>query len=178
MHTGWDIRQTYDSLWDVYSEAIVDVELDPIGVTELLDANDFDVVINSVPLDMMCYSNHDFDFTGVIAAGDAPDLGIDIGQIFRCIDETVVCNSEPNPSWYRMSRIYGHTTVEWPGSVERVPVNTASYVRKPTKTNCDCWPTMLRVGRYGSWEKGVLSHTAYFKTYEHVSKFLANKQES
>lgn len=170
LHTGWDIRATYDQLWYQYSDAIIDVDLDPVGLSEMLDGSEYDIVINSVPRDRLCYRDHTFAAAEIKAAGDAPDLGIDIGSTYRCMDETVMCNGTPDVGWYRMSRIYGHTTVEWPSSIERIPITSASTVMKPTYTDCDCWPTFVNVGRYGTWEKGVLSHDAYFKAYESVAK--------
>lgn len=164
-HTGWDIRATYDWLWDKYNPAINDCMLDPIEMQEIL-TNGWDLAISSLPLDVVCYQNHDFSFTGVIAAGDAPDLGIDVGSVYRCVDETVICNGEENPSWYRLSRVFGHTTVEWPANVRNVPIRTASHVRKPLETDCDCWPKVVKVGRYGTWTKGVLSHEAYNVAYK------------
>jgi hypothetical protein len=174
-HEGWDIRETYDNIWRAFEEAIHDVELDAIGLQELLDSGNFDVVINSVPLETLCYQNHDFAYAGIIAAGDAPERGIDIGKVYRCPESTVICNGTKDVAWYRMSRVFGHTTVEWPADVERVPINSASFVRKPTHHNCDCWPTITKVGRYGSWSKGVLSHTAYFDASEAVHRFAKGR---
>lgn len=164
-HLGWDIRATYDRLWDTYASDICDTLIDPIALARIVDGG-WDLVVNTIPRDMICSRGHTFAATEVIAAGDAPSLGIDIGKMFRCPDNTVICNAAENPSWYRMSRIYGHTTVEWPMMRAKIPVSSASIVRKPTFHACDCWPTVTHVGRYGSWAKGVLSHEAYFKVHD------------
>lgn len=157
---AWDIRTTYDNLWDKYQVYIKDVEIDP-GVVRKLMASGW-TIVNSIPKPALCYQGHDFAATEINAAGDAPDLGIDIGSMYRCLDDTVVCDGTPDVAWYRMSKIYGHTTIEWPGRV-MVPVMSAARVRKPIRHWCDCWPDMIDVGRYGTWTKGVLSHDAYFK---------------
>lgn len=162
-HAAWDIRSTYDRLWELYSEAIIDVDIDPAGVKFLQDQHKPDLVINTIPLAQLCHEGHTFRAQQVTAAGDAPDIGIDVGAIYRCPPNTVICNGEESPSWYRISRIFGHTTVEWPMGIN-VPIPTASEVQKPTSHNCDCWPNILKVGRYGSWTKGVLSHSAYTTT--------------
>jgi len=168
---GWDIRSTYDNLWSAYEDAVNDGVID-VGVVAEIEES-FDLVINSIPRPVLCYKGHDFTAQDVIAAGDAPDLGIDISNQFRCDDETIICNGEESPSWYRLSRVFGHTTVEWPNNKQGfVPVATASTVRKPVWTNCDCWPHVEHVGRYGEWAKGVLSHDAYNKAHLRVSHEL------
>lgn len=163
-HYGWDIRQSYDRLWEMYEPAIHDVDLDAVGMMDIL-SGEWDVVINSIPLDKICYAGHNFRSQEIIAAGDAPALGIDIGSMYRCPEGSVELSASPDVSWYRKSRIFGHTTVEWPGKIEVVPVRTASKVVKPLSTDCDCYKTVLKVGRYGTWKKGVLSHEGYESAY-------------
>jgi hypothetical protein len=161
-HQAWDIRETYANLWRLWEDRIQDVRLDGAGVGMLLGqySGEVDLFINSIPRQNLCVKQHTFGFTEIIAAGDAPARGIILKQ-FWTPENTVVCNGEENPSWYRRSRVFHHTTVEWPGSIARVPVTSASRVKKPLFTDCDCWPEVKHVGRYGKWEKGVLSHTAY-----------------
>ena len=164
-HLAWDLRATYDKLWDMYSEYILETWIDPAFVRWLQDEHHPTLVINSIPRDMLCFNEtHHFGFTEIIAAGDAPELGVDVNKQYQTQDESVVCNGMDEPFWYRKARVFGHTTVEWPSSVGMVPVNSSARVRKPTSTDCDCLPELFHVGRYGRWEKGVLSHTAYFDT--------------
>lgn len=177
-HMGWDIRETYDALWDRYQGLIADHDIHPSDVNRFMNSNSPDLIINSIPRDRLCYRGHTFGFTNIIAAGDAPDLGIKLQ--YSCPDETVICNGNDEPSWYRMSRVFGHTTVEWPGELGRVPINSAATVRKPTYHACDCWPDdqVFHVGRYGTWAKGVLSHTAYLSTYEKIKEMLNETTEA
>lgn len=158
-HHAWDIREAYDRLWEIWEGRIEDVTIDPAGLHNL-SGYGFDAIINSVPLDSLCPMGHTFGFTTIIAAGDAPELGIKLP--YYCPDNTVICNGDDAPSWYRLSNIYGYKTVEWSADIGRVPIPSASTVRKPTFTNCDCHPGVIRVGRYGTWSKGVLSHQAYY----------------
>jgi hypothetical protein len=170
-HTAWDIRTTYKRLWDAYAPAVKDSTIEPASIGPLLEA--YDLVINSIPRPQLCTREHHFGATVITAAGDAPELGIRLSNLgYRCPENMVVCNGEEAPQWYRMSNVFGHMTIEWPD--DDVPVKSASRVRKPTDTNCDCWPAVMHVGRYGSWSKGVLSHTAYFDTLDAVSQRLAN----
>lgn len=161
-HMAWNIRQAYDWLWKRYQSIIIDGEVGPRTIWSL-DPNA--LVINSIPRDALCHQGHAFNSTAIIAAGDAPELGIDIGKHFQCDENSVTCNGEESPSWYRISRVFGHTTVEWPGVLGTVPVTSAATVRKPVNTDCNCHPGLLHVGRYGKWKKGVLSHEAYRDAY-------------
>jgi hypothetical protein len=170
-HEAWDIRATYDRLWSLYHTRVMDMRLDPYAVMQI--SNDsFDLIINTIPLQALCRAGHSFQSTQVWAAGDAPELGIDVGLTYHCPPDTVICNGNETPAWYRMSRIFGHTTIEWPLHANP-PVTTASKVSKPLRHNCDCWPEILKLGRYGSWEKGVLSHTAYQRAFSAVELRLS-----
>jgi hypothetical protein len=167
-HQAWDIRATYDILWKAWEYAIQDSAVDPLALMNL--ETQADLVISSVPRSALCHEGHTFGFTEITAAGDAPGRGIRLP--YTCPDNMVICNAEDSPAWYRMSRVFGHTTVEWPGDISKVPVTTAARVQKPTSHDCNCCPDVLRVGRYGRWEKGVLSHTAYFDAFKKVDEML------
>ena len=156
-HNAWDIRATYDWLWDRYERNIADVELRPSEIKLFTD--NADVVVSTIPRSALCMRGHTFGSADVLAAGDAPARGISIP--YTCADNTVLCNGNEFPHWYRLSNIFGHKTVEWPMSDVTPPVNGAAVVRKPTFHNCDCHPNLVYAGRYGRWEKGVLSHSAY-----------------
>lgn len=169
-HNAWDIRQTYDALWDDFKDHVERIHMDPAGLRMLLDGHTgfgkLDLVINTIPRPMLCREGHQFQSTSIWAAGEAHDRGIGLNR-FKCPDFTVICNGEESPSWYRLSNIYGHKTVEWPEHT-RPPIPSIAAVAKPLKTNCDCWPEVLHVGRYGKWTKGVLTHHAYQEVLEHV----------
>lgn len=167
MHEAWDIRTTYDKLWEMYSDLVEDVDVDPAGVKFIKDRTDIDLVINTIPLASLCWQGHSFRAQEVVAAGDAPSRGIDVGTVYHCPPDTVICNGDEMPTWYRISRIFDHTTVEWPQGT-KPPIGSASKVLKPTAHNCDCWPEVFKLGRYGSWTKGVLSHTAFDRTMERM----------
>ena len=168
-HEAWDIRATYDMLWSLYHDMITDTNVDPVFVANLVNG-DCDLIINTIPRPTLCHAGHPFGAIEIVAAGDAPVLGIRVP--FQCPDQMVICNGLENPSWYRMCRVFGHTTVEWPPYVSMVPVSTAAKVKKPLRHDCTCWPELLHVGRYGAWEKGVLSHTAYFETYKKIDQMM------
>jgi hypothetical protein len=173
-HEAWDIRETYDRLWTMFTDKIVDVEIDGASIQSLIDSQEHGLIVNTIPLPALCTKQHQFLSTDVVAAGDAPELGIKISDMYRCPQDSVICNGKPEPFWYRMSNIFGHTTVEWPlVDQTKVPIPSASLVKKPTEHRCSCWPDLLKVGRYGSWTKGVLSHDAYFTVAERLGNGAA-----
>lgn len=174
-HTGYDIRAAYDELWDMYSEYIIDWEVTgsqlvkdgSLGRGELGQLG-ADYILSSLPAPVICLDmeagpvlNHAFEGQNIWATGDAPELGIS-DPIRAAAPDTVVCNGEPDVGWYRSANVFGRSTTEWPGK-RKPPVEGVALVTKPLKTNCDCHPDIMRVGRFGRWKKGVLSHEAYFE---------------
>jgi hypothetical protein len=159
-HMAWDIREAYDNLWNYYSSYIINSEITPEAPLSLRQMG-ADLIISTVPAPLLCDKGHVFRSQQIWAAGEAHDR--DIRLPYSCPENTVLCNGNDEPAWYRLSNIFGVKTVEW--SVHNVknkpPVATAGPVDKPINTNCDCWPEVVRAGRYGTWRKGVLSSDAY-----------------
>lgn len=167
-HKAWDIRATYDWLWLAYAPHIVVTEITPKEVFVISQKHDR--VISAIPLPALCTVRdaHTFSSADIWAAGDAPDLGIRVP--YSCPANLVVCDGSTMNPWYRKSNLYGHTTVEWPGRLITPPLSTASKVSKPISNDCDCWAgEVLRVGRYGTWRKGALSHEAFAATQAFIA---------
>lgn len=167
-HTAYDIRQAYDQLWSLYEPAITDYYFSA-GSWKLLQRRLQDdgtrLVISSLPAPVICRDGPEckFESQQVWAMGDAPELGRWAAMPATIPPRTIVCNGDPMVEWYRASHVFNHGTVEWPEDAQ--PPRGASRVNKPIKTTCECNPTVLRVGRYGRWKKGVLSHEAYLDAY-------------
>lgn len=171
-HVAWDIRSTYDELWMRYADLICEYEIPrnagPSGVaaviTPLLD--NFNLVINTIPRPMLCMRrDHKFVNTDIWALGEHPANPFPI----ECADNVIRYNGEPEPSWYRASRIHGYSTVEWPGHVPRPPIPGVVKVKKPLRHNCNCWSgSIVHLGRMGRWQNGTLVHHVYADTYEQL----------
>jgi hypothetical protein len=73
----------------------------------------------------------------------------------------VTCDGTNNVGWYRVANVFGKGTMEWPGHLMRPPIEGVVKFTKPISTTCDCWPEVTRLGRYGKWQKGILSHHVY-----------------
>lgn len=169
-HVAYDIRAVYYAAWGKY-EGLIQHEpgMGSFEVMELLADKAFGLIVSSLPATSICFRVHRFPAQRVWAIGDAPERGI-----FSPIPvpaNTVVCNGDTPPTWYRASNVFGYKTAEWPEST-KPPIQDLAEVLKPIKTDCNCFmddSRYLRVGRFGTWTKGVLSHHAYVETKEKIS---------
>jgi hypothetical protein len=171
-HDAWDLRSMYQALWIAYEDNMLVRKVLP-GDVETIKRS-YDAVISTIPADALCLRpdlGHFFSATEIWAAGEAPEIGISLP--YDCEDNTVICNGEDTPAWYRMARIYGRLSIEWPGDLfMRPPLPTVARVRKPLVTSCDCHldEKFIRAGRYGLWRKGVLVHQAFNQAYDYLSE--------
>lgn len=164
---AWDIREAYDWLWETYGDYVHDIDLSNTaqwgGMGGFLSAMtpQPDIIISTVPASLLCekFEEHQFHGVRVWATNTAHALNRQIPA------NIVVCSGESDVPWYRQSRIHGFLNTEYPEH-KKPPVTEGIWeVIKPTQTNCDCLPHVIRLGRYGAWKKGVLAHEAFYDTY-------------
>lgn len=148
-HLGWDIREAYDTLWDIYKDTILPWEASPSGLREVIQRSAPDIVVSTIPAPLLCSQGHQFRASKVWST--------DKCWLPEYEDNYVLCNGHDSPAWYRASRIQGWENTEWPAD-KKPPVTPLWEVVKPLDNNCDCFPDVVRAGRYGNWKKGVLSH--------------------
>jgi hypothetical protein len=173
-HLAWDLRQTYATLWNRYEDRIVDAKVTPEDIVLMLGDFMPDACISSLPAPVLCQAGDRHAFTSVKcwALGDAPEYGQHVADYGYTIPPfTVWCDGTKDASWYRMCNVFGYSTIEWPGHKRKPPIQGVAEFYKPLSTDCDCMPSILRVGRYGRWQKGVLSHQAYQATANKVKEF-------
>lgn len=171
-HWAWDLRVAYWRLWSDWKSEVLDHEIDgPDEVRDLLAYYRPEVVFSTIPAPTLCcrLEEHFFTSQKVWAVGDAPEQ--DVQAPYRPEPFTVVCNGEDSPRWYRAANVFGYCTVEWPAT-PRPPQDGISEVFKPLATNCDCWPQVTRLGRFGKWQKGYLAHQAYEDAFHTMSDGL------
>jgi len=167
---GWNLRGLYDRLWDQYAaNSITETELSPRKLQEIIDDKLFSLVVSSIPLTHLCKKpqmttpgGHRFTqqaimiHPGVCHGGNA--------------ENTIWYDGNSDVSWYRSSNLFGVASTEWGvGMAARLPYNIESFVRvqKPVSHQCDCWEDsdkLIKVGRFGRWQKGVLTHDAFRTT--------------
>ncbi len=170
---AWDIRSTYNILYTSLEDKINGVRgsLDGASMQKMVKSKamaEYDLIFSTIPLPSICLKPevHKFRSQRIWAIGDAPERGQSCP--IQGDPEKILCNGleksgvdGDSPEWYRLSNVFGHTTAEWPAWYYpnfKVP---AAEVRKPISTNCDCHPELRMLGRYGKWEKGILSHQSY-----------------
>lgn len=159
---AWNLRLAYDILWGKYAYKIDPVIITPKIIIEILDSNAYDLVISTIPAHSVCLSH----------AGLIRDVHHFVSQTVRIFpeaisdfgDNTIYYDGTKDHSWYRCSNLWGIGQTEFPNHIAPL-VSPLIDVIKPVWTDCDCWLTdsrFYRMGRYGSWKKGALTHDAYF----------------
>lgn len=153
-HYAWDIRSTYDKMYEAYEDTIIDCEVDSSWLRNREWQHGLDLVVSTVPRKIWAQPGDQFLSSSVWAYGDAPELG----QFapFRPRNFTVICDGTDDVGWYRASNIFGYCTIEWPENT-KPPLNGISLVEKPLSHNSSSANDFVHLGRYGAWQKGILT---------------------
>lgn len=146
---AWSMKRAYDGLWQLYSDRIVPMEVNPDKVEEL--EAEFPFVISTIPGPILCTEGHDFP---------AVPIFINAGVQGTKMDNTIIYNGRENVSWYRASYLFGHVGFEFGAGTHDLPDGCVEG-KKPLGTNCDCFPDVMRAGRFGKWGRGVLVHHVF-----------------
>ena len=160
-HHAWDLREAYNYLWDAHEYDIAPIDISWSAEEGLpRHLSKYDMVISTVPRTVWDRDPRHFESAVIWAKGDR------VGRIGQP-DNTIECNAEPNVAWYRSAKIFGHATFEWPSLWHRdgnaaPPMEGAVVVRKPLRYLGNAMPDFLHMGRYGAWEKGVLTSDVFF----------------
>lgn len=160
---AWSLMKLYDGLWNDFESKITNIDLDPISVNKLLLG--FDLVISSVPLPTICWSSAD---PGINHWFKQQTIRIWNENIEDIPDNTILYDGTDERSWYRTSKIFGVGSTEWSAFAAQPPLPGLRTVNKPLDTNCNCHegPAFLKVGRFGIWQKGVLTYHAFNQVVE------------
>lgn len=168
-YDAWDIRRAYNRAFDTYFSSIHNHEVSADTMRSLLMESRPALLISTIPAPSLCTvpDLHAFDVRRVWAIGDAPERGIFAPRPFTD-PNLILYNGESSPGWYRASNIAGYYAVEWPEDT-KPPIPEVAPVDKPVATTCDCWmrwkrSKVIRLGRYGAWNRHGHSHQAYWRT--------------
>lgn len=157
---AFDLRKSYDLLWDVWVDEIRDLPVTGDVVSKALDNYDF--VVSSVPLPILAEA--------VGATGDFRSQSVWISDklTFSMARNCIIYNGEAATDWYRASHIGGHGSMEYgfdPGFGLQISKPLDYTFEQESAEISD----IVLVGRYGRWEKGVLVHHAYTQVLEELS---------
>jgi hypothetical protein len=148
---AWSMQRTYDWLWEHYSSQVEHLVLSPSDITRMLPL--YDLCISAIPAPAVCMNRaHSFHQTTIYILESSPNGALPMN--------TIVYNGRPEDDWYRACNLFGYMFTEY-GHRVRMAVRG----RKPIYTDCDCHgPKLVRVGRFGRWERGVLAHDGFERT--------------
>lgn len=161
-HDAWDLRRAYNDLWAQWGRRVLESTELNLRVLSGIVRDREGIVLSTIPRPALCDADHFFTAEKVWAIGDAPELGQ--YSPFRPPPFTVVANAEDAPRWYRAANVFNYVTCEWP-HYPKPPLTGLAEVTKPLSSNCNCHMLLpvktFLLGRYGKWQKGVLTHHAY-----------------
>lgn len=168
-HQAWDIRETYRRMWNDFMDDNRIIKMIGEMSTGELRFNGRrwwpreDLFISTVPAIYLCRNlEHNFLSHTIYAKGTTePSV--------KVADNQVICNGKPTPAWYRTASVFGYRTTEWS---EDPRYSGGVPVLKPLKTDCDCNPEIMRVGRYGSWTKSALVHHVPLEVAARLTEML------
>lgn len=165
-HSAWDLRAAYEHMWFEYGGEVHDIELGTFLFDRSFDAWRADLVISTVPRTVWDPYEAHFESTKVWAIGDGDYERV---HLYRPDPFHIVCDGTKDHKWYRVSNIFGHCTMEWPqwwngpyATVEP-PARGASLIAKPLRYTGNSAPDFIHLGRFGAWEKGVLTSDVFFQ---------------
>jgi len=163
---AWNLIETYDRLWSLYGNYINPLEASAQWIDGYAD--NFSLILSTVPLVHICAARaglinevHNFQVQDIYVYPDEMD---------PIPDNTVLYDGTGLRSWYRTSHIFGTKFTEWSGLATKPPLSPLFKDSKPIHTSCNCWDgKVVRLGRRGTWTKGVLAHHAFLEALKVVA---------
>lgn len=176
---GWDLKKAYDKLWTSFSPQINEADVNSQNIGDLI--KNFERVYCSIPAQSLCVDEtHEFKQQNIWIVHGEGGLIPGVNDM-----DLMYYNGHPpdgsvagtvGPEWYRYSQINGYRCWEYrhhPGDAGATDVFSLSEGFKPISTTCDCWLWgMKRIGRFGKFEKQVLTHHTYHEVYDGVTRAL------
>lgn len=160
---AWNHVETYERLWTAYSDLIVPRTVSPSSLSVM--HCQADLVVSTASAEAMCrlgtatgVGQHKFLYgrVAVTPYTSYPNQP----------DNTIIFNATPDSPWVRSSLVFGVPVTEW--LPEKAP-GEATIIRKPISTDCNCYPHVLRTGRFGAWKNETWVDTAYWDVYNAIT---------
>jgi hypothetical protein len=159
IHQGWNLEHAYQKLWIRYAHLIQDIDFTRSNNAENVLEN-YQVVISSIPAPVMCRLPTTHDFHSKKIHIHTQPMTEPIGS-----RNEILYDGTDGDVCYRQAWLFGTHSKEttW-GAMD----GAAEWVTgvKPLRTTCNCYPRFHRIGRFGKWQRGVLSHTAFKETIQ------------
>jgi hypothetical protein len=165
-HPAWNLQAAYNELWERYWANIVDIHVQPDDMPEILTM--YDVVFSTIPAKALCQNPaHIFKSQDIwVIHGHAESFHATLGSMmyYNGYPPDSSVGGIMGPDWYRFSQICGYQAWEYSfeqNKYHHLKSQKLSRGTKPLDNNCDCFPEVQRLGRFGKWKKGVLTHHAF-----------------
>lgn len=160
---AWDHRETYERLWAAYSDMIIPHHVKGSELATLHERAD--LVVSTASARSMCRSGQ------MIGGGEHQFRSQEVAvtpytSYPNQPPDTIIFNAGEHAPWVRSSMVFGVPVTEW--LVSKAP-SSATRIRKPISTNCNCYPHVLRTGRFGAWKNETWVDTAYWDTYNAIA---------
>jgi len=150
LYPGWNLIHAYDLLWDYWEDNITDMEVTANNLPQIIKNSD--LVITTLPAPDFCLA-----CCGIHKFGGTPfwikPLPLPSEDEHRNI---CIYNGNEEDWWYRWSILGDRCSIE-----ATIPMPEALRGYKVTETDCDCWPEVVKAGRWATWKHGVLLTDAY-----------------
>jgi hypothetical protein len=153
----------YDRLWDLYERIIVHRPLSQPVIRRIQLTHD--VVFSTIPAKLLCEVwEHEFKALPIwVLHGPADEPSRANVMYYNGLPPTGL------GSWYRYSLINKYQSWEYspkqiPRYIEGQPIMKGLRIvdgLKPLHTTCDCHPEIIRLGRFGQWNKNTFTHHAW-----------------
>lgn len=142
---AWPLKNIYRVLCSTYGNLIVGPV--PTPLVPWLAFNKADVVMSSLPAPQLCVADH-----GFISASSWQSTEFPVGQWWPQLRPPyVIHNGIASPSWHTATSLDDdEMVVEWPDA-RKPPISNLAKVVRPIRTNCDCAPDVVRLGRLAQW---------------------------
>jgi len=149
---SWSVYKAYDILWALYEDIVNECEVDKDTLQDIVD--DSDIVINTIPMPGLCTNDeHTFE-SAPYWIKTLPTEKVDEDK------EISIFNGLLQDHWYRWSLHGGVTAIET--TVEGAMGSTdVKEGLKAITNDCDCWPEVIRAGRWAKWQHGILLHHVF-----------------
>jgi hypothetical protein len=155
---AWPLKEAYKTLWKHCDDLIWDgVAVDADFLDTLLKQNH--LIISTIPpTSYCCNEEHRFETSRTWIVEEDNNVPPD----------TIIYDGDRYNSAHRLSHLEGKRWSEY-----AMPLYGAAEVAKPQATDCNCFPEVLRVGRFGLWRRDVLTTDAYNDTKDKLNAILS-----
>lgn len=165
---AWALGPVYEILWAHFEDQLIHDTFNGLSLSMLLETGKYDIVFSSIPAHALCLHPGSHGFPKV-------NIGLVPWSPIR-LPNVVLYSGRPDDTWYRTSNIFGERWTEFgsPATSKATYLNLNGEFAdreedpdlqyeiqrgfKPLGTNCDCHPDMVRIGRFGLWDRKILLH--------------------